>query len=208
MDRAADWEQTSGVRHRIPWLLAVPLMAAGSVAARALTLVCLPGSNGESGNEAAERFHAATHGFPWASLAGVVAALLLVGVVYHSISRVARRPSRTLGAAAFFALPLLAFVAQEIAERATHTEGGVGGAALVGILVGLLLQVPLGLVAFIVAWVVLAVADRVVRLLREQPRRRLRRPAAMLRALHDQTARCRLTLLAFGHPQRGPPLHT
>jgi hypothetical protein len=62
------------------------------------------------------------------------------------------------------------------------------------------------LVAFCVARAVLAVAAHVVRALRRQSR--LRASGATLHVLRDQTARCRLTLLALGHPQRGPPLHT
>lgn len=206
VDSAVDWEQTCGVRRRIPWLVAVPLMAAGSFTARALSFVCVPHGSAERGNETAERLHAGAHGFPWAPVIGIVAALLVVSLITHCVSLVVQRPGRTLSASAFFWLPPLAFLGQEIAERLLHTEAGVNGAALLHVVVGLLLSLPFGLVALLVALAVLSIASHVVRRLRVGlPRRR---SPISLPVPHSRAARPRLTLLALGHPQRGPPALT
>jgi hypothetical protein len=203
MDSAADCEQTWGMRRRIPLLVAVPLMAAGTFAARALSFVCVPQGSRESGNETAERLHAGAQGVLWAPLIGIVTALLVVSLVAHCVSLVVQRTGRTLSASAFFWLPPLAFLGQEITERFLHTEAGLSGAALLHVVVGLLLSLPLGVVALLVGLATLSIASHVVRRLRAGlPRRRspISLPIPRYRA-----ARPSLTLLALGHPQRGPP---
>jgi hypothetical protein len=104
----------------------------------------------------------------------------------------------------FFALPPAAFLMQEIAERAMHTEPGLGRGALLHLLVGLLLQLPLAFTAFLVAWAVLDFTGRIIRMLQAQ-RSGLRLAGAVVGFPSDQTSRSRQTLLALGHPQRGPP---
>jgi hypothetical protein len=97
----------------------------------------------------------------------------------------------------FFVLPPLAFASQELAERLLHAEGFPFHAALEPRFpVGLLLQLPFGLLAILVAHWLLRVVTRLVLALARCRGARLqsRRPssAASVRLAPDSGARARL----------------
>jgi hypothetical protein len=159
-----------------PWLVTLPFMAAGCLAAHSLAyhLVSTP----------AER-----HGYlAFAPLfLGLLGAMAVVGVV-----RRGRRPSPL----AFAALPPLAFVVQEHAERLqlVVTEPAF--------LVGLLLQLPFALAALVAARAFVGLADLVCEALARRPAARraplLLPPVAIVDVV-------RVSPLAFSRSSRAPP---
>ena len=181
------------MRVRLPWLVALPCMAVGSVAAHAAGAL-VPAVRSERDVE---------HGHIGSTIApvlGLVLALFLVVL----LGRLTRR--RAAGAALFFLLPPLAWVFQEGAERVLASESmPFTGALEPSLLLGLLLQLPFGLAAYAVARLVFAAARRIFAVRRAQP------PAAaptLERAARpsDLTPLRRLGALVDGRSSRGPPL--
>ena len=190
---------------RLPWLVGMPLMAAGAFAARAATYVCVPPAGGETGNEAAEHLQAGGRGIQWPLVLGVVAALVAVAAVGQAFALLKGRRGWSLSAWAFFWLPPLAFLGQEIVERLLHSEPGFGLQALTRIGVGLALQLPFALAALLVAHVCLAAVRRLAQAFgRAALLPRVKRATLPLPCGRSDRPPC--TLLALGHPQRGPPI--
>ena len=163
-------------RFGAPWLVSLPFMAAGCLAAHSLAyhLVSVP----------TER-----HGYlAFAPLfLGLLGALALVGVV---------RRGRSPSPLAFAALPPLAFVVQEHAER---LELVVAEPAF---LVGLLLQLPFALAALVAARAFVGLADLVCEALARRPAA-LRAPVLLAPA--EVVDGPRLSPLAFSRSSRAPP---
>jgi hypothetical protein len=163
-------------RFGAPWLVSLPFMAAGCLAAHSLAyhLVPMP----------AER-----HGYlAFAPLIlGVLGAVAVVGVC---------RRGRSPSPFAFAALPPLAFVVQEHAER---LELVVTEPAF---LVGLLLQLPFALAALVAARAFLGLADLVCEALACRPTA-LRAPVLLAPA--ELVDGPRLSPLAFACSSRAPP---
>jgi hypothetical protein len=180
-------------------------MVAGSLAARAASYVCVPPPGGETGSETAEHLQRGSQGVHWSLVLGVIAALVLVSAVVHTAAVLRGRRGRTVSAWTFFWLPPLAFVGQEIAERALHAEAGLGAAAVAHLGLGLALQLPFALLALLLAFVVLAAGERLSRALRETAPL-LRAVEPLVRVPCGHAGRRPRTLLALGHPQRGPPI--
>jgi len=163
-------------RFGAPWLVSLPFMAVGCLAAHSLAyhLVAAP----------AER-----HGYlAFAPLfLGVLGAVALVGLV---------RRGRARSPLAFAALPPLAFVVQEHAERLqlVVTEPAF--------LVGLALQLPFALAALVAARAFLGLADLVADALTAPPD--LPRAAALAAPLEVVDVP-RLSPLAFSRSSRAPP---
>jgi hypothetical protein len=158
-----------------PWLVSIPFMAAGCLAAHSLAyhLVSAP----------KER-----HGYlAFAPLVlGLLGALAIVGAV---------RRGRARSPYAFAVLPPLAFVVQEHAERLELV------ATEPAFLVGLALQLPFALAALVAAGAFLAVADLVLEAV--APRRFVRfRAATVAVAVVDVLPP---TLLAGPRSSRAPP---
>src|SRR5713226_8747903 len=149
------------MRQRLPWLLALPLMAAGSLAAHSLSYLFVSARAAEGAGEASER----------ASRGGGSYLVLFLGIL--AATAVAATGARLLlsrrqrGSAVspwlFFVLPPLAFALQEFAERVLRAEAFPFQAALEPrFLLGLLLQLPFGLLALLVARALLRVVERLV----------------------------------------------
>ena len=190
---------------RLPWLVGVPLIASGAFAARAATYVCVPPAGGETGNEAAEHLRGGGQGIQWPLVLGVVAALVAVAAVGQAVAKLKGRRGWSLSSWTFFWLPPLAFLGQEIVERLLHSEPGFGLQALTRIGVGLALQLPFALAALLVAHVCLAGARRIARAFGHSSLLSRVKPAT-LPLPRGRSARPPRTLLALGHPQRGPPI--
>ena len=103
-------------------------------------------------------------------------------------------------------MPPLAFSLQELIERVLHAEASPFQAALEPrFLLGLALQVPLGLVGLFAARLLLRVAKRIVGALRgDTPARIGRRSLTVCAPITCQLPR--IPALALGYTQRGPPL--
>lgn len=196
-------------RRRLPWLLALSLTAAGSLAAHAVGSAVAPtadGGHGEAGEPAAlhERVSNgyAGHVVLWL---GIAAALLAVVGVRAVVARTRSRDSRGVGAGCFFLLPLIAYSSQELVERLLHAESFPFDALLEPrLLLGLALQLPFAAVALSVGWLLLDAGQRLIRFLRA---RRTRKPRALPQRLWTPAFFNvpSVRALSRGHPLRGPP---
>ncbi len=192
------------MRQRLPWLLALPLMAAGSFTAHSMTTV-LVGARTETGNESAERASGGTAGH-LTLVIGFLAALALVVLARRLLSRHGRE-HRAPSAVSFALLPPLSFALAEVAERVLHAESFPFQPALEPrFLIGLALQAPFGLLAFLLARLLLPVVERIARALaRPRPISGVRRRPPVMR-LPIACELPRIPALALGYPQRGPPV--
>jgi hypothetical protein len=186
-------------RFRLSLLLSLALMAAGSLSAHALAYRVAPPAQGlgESG-------HAYLAGAPaFLALCLTIGLAALAGFALAA----ARGDSPRLAPAwACGLLPLLGFALQEHLERLFHDGSFPLSAALEPTFaVGLALQLPFAFAALFFARALARLACSLGRSLRRQaPPRRRSAPSVSLpvpRALAP-----RIAVLAFGQPERGPPL--
>jgi hypothetical protein len=188
------------MRRRLPWLLCLPLMAAGSLAAHSLSYVFVYARAGDGG-EVSERASTGPGGYVVLVL-GLLAATALAAAVARLVPT--RRRARAFAPSpwSFFLLPLLAFASQEVAERLLRAEAFPFQAALEPrFLLGLLLQVPFGLLALLIARALLRIVERLALA-------RARAPRLQTRLSWSPREACvlpRIPALALGHSQRGPP---
>jgi hypothetical protein len=193
----------SRMRRRLPWLLALPVMAAGSLAAHSLSYLFVSARASESGVEVSERASSGDAGYLVLFL-GILAATAVVASAARLLLGRPRRRGAELTPWLFFILPPLAFALQELSERLLRAEAFPFHAALEPrFLAGLLLQVPFGLLALLLARLLLRVVERLVRVL-------ARPKTPRLGAIVSWWARQALDLpripaLALGYPERGPP---
>ena len=188
------------MRRRLPWLLVVPLMVAGSLGAHVAAGLFAGGPRGEHVSEVAERSSSGAAGH-WVVVLGLVAALAIAAG--WSLFRGRLRSDVSVGI--FFWLPLLAFSSQELAERVLRAEAAPFSAAFEPrFLVGLALQIPFGLAASLLARLLVRVARGIVRALARRPVIAFsRRLALVLPAVGWLPPR--IPALALGYTQRGPP---
>jgi hypothetical protein len=198
------------MRQRLPWLIALPLMAGGSFAAHALSYVFtgrhVAGAIGADGD-----VHSASHrtseGVAAHSVVpvGLVLALGIVAGTAWLVGRARGTRGRGVSPWLFFALPPLAFSSQELIERLVNAEAAPFHAAVEPrFLVGLALQVPLGLIALVVARALLRVVGQIARAFARPWPISLPRRAAVFR-LPVACELPRIPALALGYTQRGPP---
>jgi hypothetical protein len=174
-------------RRLAPALVAVVLSATGSTIAHALA-----GASAAPGH--------AWHRFgPPLVVAGAV--ILVASLVAQTAAIVRGHIGRPLRARFFLAVPPIAFLGQEHVERAVATSGMPYETLIEpAVLAGLALQVPFGVLAFLVARLLDRAVLAIARRLGDPPRRRIRcRP----RGLRPQLRPSRTDLpLQTG---RGPP---
>ena len=144
------------------WAVVLPLMLAGTEVAHALAYrIVYP--------IASVRWHVlATSGHGYMGYAplvfGIASAALLAGLASIAVDIVRRRPSRTLPAWAFALLPVLGFTVQEFTERLLATNSLPWWMfEQPTFRVGVLLQLPFALAAYLVARFLLRVPERVAR---------------------------------------------
>jgi hypothetical protein len=184
-------------RRMLPWLLALPLMAAGPLFAHSLAYALVePGAA-----ERARLLRSTGHGYLAAApvlLAGC-AALALAATVAYAV-RARRGDASPLPACPLALVPLAGFALQEQVERLSS------GAPLDPLeptfLVGLALQVPFAAAAVLVARRLARVAESLGRERASAPPR-LRAREAPVRAPRSLLAP--LPEPALAHPERGPP---
>src|SRR5262245_13143595 len=111
----------SWMRRSLPWLLALPLMAAGSVAAHSLSYLVVSARATEGGAEVSERASSGDAGFMVLFL-GIVAALGVVAAGAHPVVKRRCRRGGVISPWLFFFLPPLAFGLQELSERLLRAE--------------------------------------------------------------------------------------
>jgi hypothetical protein len=179
------------MNRRLPWLLMLPLMAAGCLAAHSVAYRLVEPAPAES-----------AHGY--LALAPLVLAVgIALGVIAAVRSALAGRIGAGGPAYLFALLPPLAFTLQEHLERAYQpAESTFGTAFEPGFLVGLALQLPFALFALVIARTLLRAAEAAGALLRP-PTVALRMPPTLRPAYFVDAPRLRA--LSSPHAGRAPP---
>ena len=189
-------------RRRVAWLLSLALMTTGAMSAHALAYRLVEPTHHMDGT-----MHASTaHGYLghlWACLA-VCVVIALAALVGSAVTRIRRGHPPRVPLWLFALVPPVGFAMQEHLEHVIAT-GSLP--ALAGVdpmfAVGLVLQLPFALAAYLAARALLALAEALVACLRASPRPRL---ASLRDALpRPPLVRPRISALALGHGQRAPP---
>jgi hypothetical protein len=200
-----------GWRRAAAWLLAIPLMVAGSQVAHVFAFrLVYP-----QAHVRLEALLATGHGYMVGYpaflplLFGVLGGMVLVGFLWGIGCDLRRgRGQAGVPAWAFGLLPPLGFAIQEFVERWFTGVSFPWQVVLEPTFrIGLLLQVPFALVAYLVARLLLRVAQHVGRVLGGRRELRLRRPLGV-GALSPSGVLFvpRVPVLAGGHAERGPPV--
>ena len=184
-------------RRAIPWLLALPLMTVGSLAAHSLAYLLVEPSAAQRGRLLESTGHGYLSTMPF--LLGACGALVLAGTLAYA-TRALRGSTSALPAWPLALVPLVGFTLQE------HLERLLSGSAVSPLeptfLVGLALQLPFALAALLVARRVAVAAEALGKILAGPPRTRPRPghsprpPVAILLSQHH---------VALAHRERGPP---
>jgi hypothetical protein len=192
-------------RRIIPWLLSIPLMLAGTEVAHFASFRIVYPNALERSQALQQSGHSYSSWLPL--LGGIALAVLICSVVLHA--RDARNGLGELVAPTslgrFAALPPLAFALQEHLEALIHTGSIAGVTIEPTFLIGLLLQLPFALVAYLLARLLSRAAERVGRALSA----RAPYPAPPSESLSWFAVTVwplRAAVLADGHAGRGPPV--
>lgn len=151
------------MRRSLPWLVALPLMLAGSQAAHALAYALVFPQASARSQTLAETGHGYLDGLPFAlAITGTIALLALAAAAFDAAQ--GRGRIRMLPAAAVAVLPPAAFALQEVVELSLHT-GTFGWRAVLAptFLPGLLLQLPFAAAGYLLTRLLLRTAERVGR---------------------------------------------
>ena len=190
-------------RRTVAWLVCLALMAVGSVFAHAAAYTLsapAPGSH-------AGMNHPLGHSvFPHLeSCLAVCAAVALGGLVASLAGRLSGGRRLVAPLWVFALVPPTGFFVQEHVEHLLRTGVFPAGAVLEPtFVVGLVLQLPFALAAFVVARALLRFAHAIVELLRTAPRPLLAAPEPRLLPVYAVVPP-RISALALGHGQRAPP---
>ncbi len=192
------------MRRALTWSLALPVIVVGSQVAHGLAYWW---AYPETNLRASVLAHSGHSYLAWAPVvAGFLVAIELIALGVDVVDRVRDRPSRQLPAWAFMLIPVVGFTLQEHLERLLSSGVFPWWTALEpSFWRGLVLQIPLGLLAYAIARLLLRataavagalVGRRSVTVRRRSPVRR--RPAVLLLP--------RLAPLAGAAAGRAPPL--
>ena len=193
------------MRRSLAWLVAVPLMLAGSEAAHALAYrLAYPELHVRM-----QVLLVTGHGYlRWLPLVlGVAASVVALSLLVTAVDAARGRAPRGLPAWAFAALPPVAFVVQEHLERLLHT--GVfpwHEAGTPTFVPGLALQLPFAVLAYVIARLLLRTAERAGRAVAGVAPPRPRLAANVLASPAAEPPLPRVALIARGLAKRGPPL--
>jgi hypothetical protein len=194
----------TGMRRHLAWPIALPLALVGTLAGHALGYrAAVPDAGAREHLLAASGHGYLQHAPVFVGLCSAAVLLAFLATVTRSFLGSER--SRGVHVKLVAAVPPLAFVLQELAERLLHT-GHVDWHVLVSgpFVLGLLAQIPFALLAAAIAYALGAVAERLGRALAARPRRSVRsRPALGFPGSADLPLR---PALARGYAGRGPPL--
>ncbi len=189
------------------WLVAFPLMAAGTWLSHCYALATVDPATHSAAHHAghAGRMSAAAFVFSTPFLFACVA-ILALALVYRVGLSFTGHSAAQMSALPFAVVPLLGFFLHQHFEQLA-SSGSISLAALTApaFLLGLVLQIPFGIAAFFAVRFLLGLADRLGVTLSELRKRRaipaLSRPKISFEA-HSQ----RLALLALAAAPRAPPL--
>jgi hypothetical protein len=191
------------MRRGLTWFVAVPLLLASSQAAHFFAYrIAYPGTPLR-----ARMLLSTGHGYidRLPVVLGVAGAIALVALLVAAIDASRGHSARALPPWAFGLLAPAAFVIQEYLERSLHSGTFAWHTAAAPTFVpGLLAQVPLALLAWLAARLLLRAAVCAGRSLASQPPRRAPEPVVLVVPLPPAMPRARV--LARRLAERGPPL--
>jgi hypothetical protein len=198
-------------RRSLAWVVSFACAVLGGLLAHALTYRLVDADAGHAGPLHSGHHHheagasavaGGSHLTMCVAICGSVALVALLAAAVHRArgARTARLPLWIFGL-----VPPVGFALQEHLEWAIG-RGSVSYAAALGVslAVGLVLQLPFALAAYVAARVLLAIAEAIVGRLRPCDHRVA--PAAPIVRRFRPPSRPRLSVLALGYGQRGPPL--
>ncbi len=193
------------MRQRAAWLLAVPVLVVGEMAGHSLAYRIVAPNAAKRALLLERTGHAYLADLH--PLVGVCLVLAVAAVVQHAVASFRGRPVRRVPSWRFALLPAVAFVLQEYTERlAYHGHVVWGTIAEPAVAVGVLLQIPCGLLALLLVRALLRAADSAGRALAARTTGGRIRPATLLLPPSHRAERPRLVALARGTAERGPPL--
>lgn len=185
------------------WVLSLPLMLGGSAIAHSLAYRIVVPARSERGTLLAETGHAYQRYAPQAI--GVAAAILVCALAVRVLARRTGGVAAAVPLAPFAFLPPLAFAVQEHVERFAHDGAMPLGAALQPTFaVGLALQLPFAAVAYLLARLLLRLADDVALTARTGPPRAIALASEPIRQVASACAPA-ASPLALHRAKRGPP---
>ena len=193
-------------RRIVAWALSVPLMLGGTEAAHWLSYRLVYPDGWERSQVLAQTGHG--YFSVLTLLGGIAGALVVSGLFLHgrAIAVGGAGRVREIRLAQFAALPPLAFALQEHLERLIHDGTIVGVAFQPTFMLGLLLQLPFAVAAYLLARFLLRVVGRVARVFGGRVGRRRRTLPSIPRSRFSlEFAPVRIPALAGGHAERGPP---
>ena len=183
---------------RAAWSLAFALTVAGGVLAHALTYEILGGHGGSHDGHAVG---GVTH---WQVCLAVCASVSALGLIVAAVSRLRAGSTLRVPIWIFGLIPPAGFALQAHFEWALQPgRGGYVAGLGASILLGVFVQIPFALAAYVAARGLLVLVAAVGSL-RRSPRRRLA-AAPRLAPSFDAGAALALFALASGHGQRAPP---
>jgi hypothetical protein len=190
-------------RRGVTWLVAVPLLLASSQAAHLLAYRIVYPDTPLRARALLVTGHGYLDRLPL--VFGAAGAIALVALLVAAVDASRGHAPRALPPWAFGLLAPAAFVIQEHLERSLHSGTFAWHtAASPTFIPGLLAQVPLALLAWLAARLLLRAAAHAGRSLASQPPRLARGPLVLLVPLRPPTPRMRV--LARRLAERGPPL--
>ena len=166
------------MRRVLAWLVALPVLLAGSQAAHVLAYRWVYPEAHVRVRALVSTGHGYMNDLPL--VLGVTGAVASVSLLLSAVDAARGRPARALPAWAFALLPPLAFALQELLERSLHLGTFAWQTVLAPTFVpGLALQLPFALLAYAAARLLLRAAERAGRAL-APARPQVRRAAATL----------------------------
>lgn len=162
---------------RLVWLLLIPLMLGGTELAHWLAFRLVYPNAWERSQALAATGH--SYLSYWPAFAGVGFAFVVVGLILCAAEHTRGNGGASLRVSpgVFAALPPLAFALQEHLEALVHSGSITGVAEEPTFLVGVVLQFPFALVAYLIARLLLRVAELVGRSVRGASCRQSPEPA-------------------------------
>jgi hypothetical protein len=184
------------------WLLTLPLIGSGLLLAHELSYRAVEPHTHSRDALLQSTGHGYLGHLPLAAALG--ASMLVIGVALLSARAFRGKAALRLRVWPFAVLPPFAFAVQEHLERMVHTgELSVSTALAPTFVLGLLLQAPFALAAFLIARALLALAHRLGRLIGSTP---AAAPTAVVLLPTHRLDHPRRPVLARGWAGRAPPL--
>jgi hypothetical protein len=184
------------------WLLLVPLALLGSEAAHSVDFWLVEQDPGQRAALLADTGHGYLGWLP--AVIAVCWAVVLLSLVGWALEGRHGRRAPALPIAPFAFLPPIAFAGRELLERAAYGELQASFLVQPVFLIGLAVQIPFALAAFLAGRALLHAAATFGATLSEQPERRLLAPHELV-AGGLELPLPRLSPLAFSQAVRGPP---